>query len=120
MSEHAAGDGWHSIIGGQVYRGTCFPDLVGQYFYSDYFIQRLWGFRLVNGVAQGDAQLLASNLGSVTHVHSDGLGEMNVLNHSGTLRRIVVPCRFWWRVLPGQCDCTETPGHALGVLASST
>ena len=91
VTEHAAGDGWHSIIGGQVYRGTCFPDLVGQYFYSDYFIQRLWGFRLVNGMAQGDAQLLASNLGSVTHVHSDGLGEMYVLNHSGTLRRIVVP-----------------------------
>ena len=25
----ARNDGWESIIGGQVYRGTCFPDLVG-------------------------------------------------------------------------------------------
>ena len=26
---------WHAIIGGQVYRGTCYPDLVGWYFYTD-------------------------------------------------------------------------------------
>ncbi len=29
------GDGWDSIIGGQVYRGSCYPDIVGTYFYSD-------------------------------------------------------------------------------------
>jgi glucose/arabinose dehydrogenase len=28
-------DGWHAIIGGQVYRGPCYPDIVGKYFYSD-------------------------------------------------------------------------------------
>lgn len=28
-------DGWHAIIGGQVYRGPCFPDLTGDYFYTD-------------------------------------------------------------------------------------
>jgi hypothetical protein len=27
---------WRAIIGGQVYRGQCYPDLVGQYFYTDY------------------------------------------------------------------------------------
>jgi len=27
--------GWWAIIGGGVYRGTCFPDLVGTYFYTD-------------------------------------------------------------------------------------
>jgi glucose/arabinose dehydrogenase len=35
---HAApplGDGWTAIIGGQVYRGTCYPDIVGTYFYTD-------------------------------------------------------------------------------------
>jgi glucose/arabinose dehydrogenase len=29
------GDGWNAIIGGQVYRGTCYPDIVGTYFYTD-------------------------------------------------------------------------------------
>lgn len=28
--------GWCSIIGGQVYRGSCYPDLVGTYFFTDY------------------------------------------------------------------------------------
>ncbi len=27
--------GWDAIIGGQVYRGACFPDLVGFYYYTD-------------------------------------------------------------------------------------
>ena len=32
---HAHADGWLAIIGGQVYRGACFPDLVGTYFFTD-------------------------------------------------------------------------------------
>jgi len=32
---HGAPDGWVAIIGGQVYRGTCYPDIVGTYFYTD-------------------------------------------------------------------------------------
>ena len=32
---HAHTDAWAAIIGGQVYRGGCFPDLVGMYFFSD-------------------------------------------------------------------------------------
>lgn len=32
----SGGDGYCAIIGGAVYRGSCFPDLVGRYFYSDY------------------------------------------------------------------------------------
>jgi len=31
--DHATG--WKSIIGGQVYRGSCYPELVGWYFYTD-------------------------------------------------------------------------------------
>ena len=27
--------GFGAIIGGQVYRGRCFPDIVGTYFYTD-------------------------------------------------------------------------------------
>jgi glucose/arabinose dehydrogenase len=30
------GDGYGSITGGVVYRGSCFPDIVGTYFYGDY------------------------------------------------------------------------------------
>jgi glucose/arabinose dehydrogenase len=34
VKNHTA-DGWHAIIGGEVYRGPCYPDLAGKYFYSD-------------------------------------------------------------------------------------
>src|SRR5262249_53729307 len=27
--------GWNAIIGGRVYRGSCYPDLVGWYFFTD-------------------------------------------------------------------------------------
>jgi glucose/arabinose dehydrogenase len=29
-------EGWCSVIGGQVYRGTCYPDAVGKYYFTDY------------------------------------------------------------------------------------
>ncbi|HEY6038047.1 MAG TPA: PQQ-dependent sugar dehydrogenase [Kofleriaceae bacterium] len=34
--EAAHTDGWCAIIGGDVYRGQCFPDLAGTYFFTDY------------------------------------------------------------------------------------
>jgi glucose/arabinose dehydrogenase len=34
-------DGWCSIIGGEVYRGSCYPDLVGTYFFTDYCAHQL-------------------------------------------------------------------------------
>ncbi|MCX5743415.1 MAG: PQQ-dependent sugar dehydrogenase [Proteobacteria bacterium] len=36
---HASG--WQAIIGGQVYRGACYPDLVGWYFYTDAYKHQL-------------------------------------------------------------------------------
>jgi hypothetical protein len=30
------GHGWQSIIAGQTYRGTCYPDLVGWHIYTDF------------------------------------------------------------------------------------
>jgi hypothetical protein len=41
--------GWTSIIGGQVYRGRCFPDLVGRYFFGDFTARALWSTRVVGG-----------------------------------------------------------------------
>src|SRR5262249_15529571 len=35
QDQRAHSTGWNAIIGGQVYRGTCYPDLVGTYIYSD-------------------------------------------------------------------------------------
>ena len=36
LDERKHSDGWAAIIGGDVYRGACFPDLDGSYLYTDY------------------------------------------------------------------------------------
>ena len=35
-------EGWCSVIGGQVYRGGCYPDAVGKYYFTDYCKHELW------------------------------------------------------------------------------
>jgi len=36
LDHRSHASGWSAIVGGQVYRGTCYPDLVGWYLYSDF------------------------------------------------------------------------------------
>ncbi|MEZ4402729.1 MAG: PQQ-dependent sugar dehydrogenase [Kofleriaceae bacterium] len=88
VSEHSAGDGWHSVIGGQVYRGACFPDLVGTYFYSDYYTNEIWSLRISGGAAVDDQLRLTAD-GGVTHIHADATGELYLVSHDGRVRRIV-------------------------------
>jgi glucose/arabinose dehydrogenase len=74
-----------AIIGGSVYRGTCFPDLVGRYFYSDYCAgnatrapSALWSF-VWDGAAATQEQvhpmLFPRNPNSIT---TDAYGELYV------------------------------------------
>jgi glucose/arabinose dehydrogenase len=88
VTEHSAGNNWHSVIGGQVYRGTCYPDLVGTYFYGDYAAGELWAFRIMNGAATNDHMAVPS-VGAITHVHSDGVGEMYVVTYDGRVRHLI-------------------------------
>ena len=90
VTEHPASDNWHSVIGGGVYRGTCFPDLVGTYFYGDYAAGELWSFKINNGAAVGDQRLL-QNLGSITAIHADSAGEIYVVTQDGRVRQVIVP-----------------------------
>lgn len=89
--EFSHGDGWGSVMGGAVYRGTCFPDLAGTYFYGDHYAGRLWGFELVNGVAQNNREVTATSVAGLTSVHQDAYGEMYLTTINGTVRRIIVP-----------------------------
>jgi glucose/arabinose dehydrogenase len=81
----AGGDGFCAIIGGTVYRGSCFPDLVGRYFYSDYCAgnafrapSALWSF-VWDGTAATSQQvhpmLFPRNPNSIT---ADAFGELYV------------------------------------------
>jgi glucose/arabinose dehydrogenase len=88
--EHNQSAGWDSIMGGQVYRGSCFPDLNGTYFYGDYSAQDVWAFEYTNNAATNNRQVL-NNIGAITAIHADSLGELYVVTHNGVVRRIVVP-----------------------------
>jgi glucose/arabinose dehydrogenase len=85
-------DGWASVMGGQVYRGTCFPDLVGTYFYSDHYVGQLWAFELVGGAAQNNRQIttISGGFGGVTSIHADSVGELYVTRIDGDVQRIIV------------------------------
>ncbi len=81
---------WTSIIGGQVYRGTCYPNLNGKYFYGEYATGQLWSFTWNGTAAVGDARIGTGSLGNIAAIHDDGLGQLYVvLRNSGTVRRIV-------------------------------
>lgn len=87
VTEHSHNNGWISVIGGVVYRGTCFPDLVGTYFYGDYGQQGLWAFKLTAGQAMNDREVVPG-VGALTHVNHDATGEIYVVTQDGRVRRI--------------------------------
>ncbi len=86
---HTHKDGWCAIIGGAVYRGTCFPDLAGRYFYTDYCRTDLWWFAAPTGAGTVTPAIATTGLtASPTSVHADGLGELYVTSQNGDVRRI--------------------------------
>lgn len=72
--DHAA-DGFCSIIGGDVYRGRCYPDLVGRFFYSDYCTGGVRSLRYEAGAVRDDKLELGRAMPqapSSIHAASDG------------------------------------------------
>jgi glucose/arabinose dehydrogenase len=86
---HAAG--WCAIIGGAVYRGSCFPDLDGQYIYTDYCLAQAWAFTPNGTTAPTDdhAMAQANFPATPTSLHTDALGELYVTSRDGTVRHII-------------------------------
>lgn len=82
---------WQSIIGGQVYRGSCFPDLYGWYFYTD------WERReLVKARIDGNGTYESFDVGVKTpappaSLHSDYRGELYLTTTDGGVYRLEIP-----------------------------
>jgi glucose/arabinose dehydrogenase len=90
QSQHTHASGWNAVIGGQVYRGSCFPDLVGTYFYSDNGASELWAFDYSGGAAQNDHDIGISLPGSPASLHADAFGELYLTtSDTGAIRHIV-------------------------------
>lgn len=81
--DHA--DGWRAIVGGQVYRGTCYPDLAGWYFYTDNARGGLSSARLTAPGALEVVDLPGAFPASPSSLHADARGELYETDTAGNV-----------------------------------
>ena len=78
-----------SVTGGHVYRGTEFPDMVGQYFFGDFCSGRIWSLAADQPAPQVPVELLDTGH-SISSFGESGNGELYMTDlGSGTLYRLV-------------------------------
>ena len=88
QDERLHSDGWESITGGQVYRGTCYPDLAGWYFYGDYGKGAYARARLREDDTLEIVDLQGAFPGNPASIHEDSRGELYVTTTAGTIFHI--------------------------------
>lgn len=87
--EHTHASGWEAIIGGQVYRGTCYPDLVGTYFYDDNNHRKLTEATFDAGTGTvTSTELPGAWPTSPSSIHADARGELYLTNTNGEVYHI--------------------------------
>jgi glucose/arabinose dehydrogenase len=87
---HSSGDGC-TVIGGYVYRGTAYPDLVGAYLFGDYCSGTLWALSAAEAVATGTAahETVGSlGGGSLSSFGQDDSGELYAVDLGGRVLRV--------------------------------
>jgi glucose/arabinose dehydrogenase len=78
-----------SVTGGFVYRGSAIPEVVGDYFYSDFCAGFLRSFRLDDGEAVDRREWDVGDLGRVLSFGVDAAGELHILSANGRVYRLV-------------------------------
>lgn len=77
-----------SITGGYVYRGTRFPQLVGDYFFGDYASGLIWRLR-PEGNGAFSQELVRRTGRSIASFGEDDKGELFLLSFDGAIYRLV-------------------------------
>ena len=92
VHEYDHGDGC-AVTGGYVYRGSDSPALQGRYFFADACGSWLRSFVMVSGEARGlqDHTDSAGPVSAIVSFGEDGSGELYVVSHGGSIRRIASP-----------------------------
>lgn len=81
-------NGWCSIIGGRVYRGSRYPNLVGRYIYTDYCLGQFRSIR-PNGGGWLDEALVSTSFG-LACIAEDVTGELYAVNtETGVISRLI-------------------------------
>lgn len=92
ITDHSHNDGWCSITGGYVYRGSTFPLLDGHYIYVDYCAGEFYTLVDENGAFVRRNVLNSGQFGFTTF-GVDIAGEMYVANaNNGSIYKIEEPC----------------------------
>jgi len=79
---------WWSIIGGQVYRGSCFPDLVGWHVYTDCGYGGLVKARVGADGSRAIVDVANTFIPYPTSLHADARGELYETSLDGSVYRI--------------------------------
>jgi glucose/arabinose dehydrogenase len=90
-------DGHRALVGGYVYRGACYPDIRGWYFYADHRTSRVWKFLYSGAEATAHAEVTAdldpqgTRIAYPVSFGEDAAGELYIaMRRSGEIYRIVV------------------------------
>ncbi|MBV8760301.1 MAG: PQQ-dependent sugar dehydrogenase [Deltaproteobacteria bacterium] len=86
VKNHTA-DGWHAIIGGQVYRGPCYPDLAGKYFFTDNTASTMSVATYSAGTVTS-TDLAGTWPSSPASIHADARGELYETTTNGSVYHI--------------------------------
>jgi len=81
-----------SVTGGYVYRGKSIVGLQGLYIFGDYCTGKIWSFKMQNEEVEGYTEWDIDGIKDDMYLSSfgeDGLGEIYLLNHTGTIYKIV-------------------------------
>ena len=86
--QHAHSE-FRALIGGYVYRGSRFPDLVGTYIYGDHETGRIWGLRHDGAKVTWHGELARTHH-RIVGFGEDNTGELYLLDFfEGTINRLV-------------------------------
>ena len=79
-----------SVVGGYVYRGERYPDLQGDYIFSDYCSGDLWLLPADDALAGAEVEpvVVGHHDGSVVSFGQDDEGELYVVDHGGAILRL--------------------------------
>ena len=88
QDERRQASGWRSIITGQTYRGTCYPDLVGWHLYTDYAARPLLKARLMTDDQLEIVDLQQTTPNQPTSLHADARGELYLTTETGGVYRV--------------------------------
>ncbi len=90
IDERLQADGWRAIVGGQVYRGACYPDLTGWYFYSDNTKHGLHKARVKADKTFEIVDLEGTWPTGPASLHADSRGELFLTTTSGDVYALEV------------------------------